>query len=131
MARLLNEFKCKSWTDDVHWNGNSPGERFATLDEILTRIESFGLVVAAHKCDFSALEVSLRENIFSAGQASHDSARIHGLATMRRSRIAGHLMQFLHAANWMWTAPQRMSHVVEPLRATLEEGMDGTPRRTA
>lgn len=50
---------------------------------------------------------------------------------MRRPRIAGELMEFSLAANWMTILLPRMAQVVEPLLTMLEERMAGAPRWNA
>ena len=49
---------------------------------------------------------------------------------MRRPETAGELMQFLQAMNWSRTSLPRMSEVVAPLRAFLEELITGAAQRT-
>lgn len=94
--------------DDVPWCGDRSGELLATLDDIRIRLESIELFAAARKCALFGTGLSWCGKIFPTGQVSHDLARMQALATMRRSRTAGELMQFL-----------------------LEEQMSGTPRRPA
>ena len=53
MTELLVGSKCKIWVDDVFFYADTKDELLDTLDEILARLESVGLLAAAHKCTFS------------------------------------------------------------------------------
>ena len=88
------------------------------------------LFAAACKCTFFAGEIIWCGKVYSRGRVSHDPVRLQGLSDMRRPETAGELMQFLQAMNWLRTSLPRMSEVVAPLRAFLEELMTGAARRT-
>ena len=109
------------WVDDVFYFAEDEISLLCLLDEILGRLESVGLFVAAHKCTFFARELVWCGKVYSDGVVSHDPARIQGLSDMRCPQTASELMQFLQAANWLRTSLPRMVEVVEPLRVFLEQ----------
>ena len=98
MTVLLRGLDCKVCVDDVFYFAEDEISLLCLLDEILGRLESVDLFVAAHKCTFFARELVWCGNVYS-GVVSHDPARIQGLSDMRRPQTASELMQFLHAAN--------------------------------
>ena len=100
-----------------------------TLDEILARLESVGLSVAAHKYTFFSREIVWCGKVYSQGRESHDPVRLQGLSDMRLPETAAELMQFLQAMNWLRTSLPRKAKVVAPLRLLLEELMAGAARR--
>ena len=118
------------WADDVFYFAEDEISLLCLLDEILGRLESVGLFVAAHKCTSFARELVWCGKVYSDGFVSHDPARIQGLSDMRRPQTASELMQFLSAANWLRTSLPRMAEVVEPLRVFLEQLMAGASRIT-
>ena len=59
MTDLLRGLDCKVWVDDVFYFAEDEISLLRLLDEILGRLESVGLVVAAHKCIFFARELVL------------------------------------------------------------------------
>lgn len=61
------------------------------------------------------------EIVYSGATASPDPEQVQGLATMRRLKTAGELMQFLQAINWMQSAFPELAVVMQPLRDMLEE----------
>ena len=130
MTDLLCGLDCKVWVDDVFYFAEDETSLLCLLDEILGRLESVGLFVAAHKCTFFARELVWCGKVYSDSVVSHDPARIQGLSDMRRPQTASELMQFLQAANWLRTSLPRMAEVVEPLRVFLEQLMAGASRRT-
>ncbi|CAN0052045.1 unnamed protein product [Sphacelaria rigidula] len=108
-----------------------PKKHLALLDEILGRLESVDLFVAAHKCTFFVREVVWCGKVYSKSTVSHDSVHIQGLSNMRRPQTASRLMQFLQAVNWLRTSLPRMADVVSPLRVFLKRLiMVGASRRT-
>ena len=130
MTDLLRDLDCDVWVDDVFDFAKDEISLLCLPDEILGRLESVGLLVAAHKCTFFALELVWCGEVYSDSVVSHDPARIQGLSDMRRPQTASELMQFLQAANWLRTSLPRMAEVVEPLRVFLEQLMAGASRRT-
>ena len=54
MTDLLRGLDCKVWVDDVFYFAEDTISLLCLLDEILGRLESVGLFVAAHKCTFFA-----------------------------------------------------------------------------
>lgn len=58
IARLLKGLDCNIYIDDVLWYGDCREELFATLDEILTHLESVVFFAAVHNCKFLAIELS-------------------------------------------------------------------------
>ena len=123
MTDLLRGLDCKVWVDDVFYFADDEISLLCLLDEILGRMESVGLFVAAHKCTFFARELVWCGKVYYDGVVSNDPARIQGLSDMRRHQTASELMQFLQAANWLRTSLPRMAEVVEPLRVFLEQLM--------
>ena len=115
MTDLLRDLDCDVWVDDVFDFAKDEISLLCLLDEILGRLESVGLFVAAHKCTFFARELVWCGKAYSDSVVSHDPARIQGLSDMRRPHTASELMQFLQAANWLRTSLPRMAEVVEPL----------------
>ena len=92
------------------------------LDEILGRLESVGLFVAAHKCTFFARELVWCRKAYSDGVVSHDPASIHGLSDMCRPQTAGEFIQFLQVANWLRTSlPRMVREVARALKSILSE----------
>ena len=128
MTDLLCGLDCKVWVDDVFYFAEDETSLLSLLDEILGRLESVGLFVAAHKCTVFAHELVWWGKVYSDGVVSHDPARIQGLNDLNRPQTASELIQFLQAANWLRTP--RMAEVVEPLRVFLEQLMAGASRRT-
>ena len=59
-------------------------ELLDTLDEILARLESVGLFVAAQKCTFFSREIVWCGKVYSQGRVSHDPVRLQGLSDIRR-----------------------------------------------
>ena len=57
MTELLVGIKCKIWVDGVFFYADTEDELLDTLDEILARLESVGLSVAAHKYTFFSREI--------------------------------------------------------------------------
>ena len=55
-----------------------------TRDEILARLESVGLFVAAHKCTLFSHEIVWCGKVYSHWRVSHDPVRLQGLSDMRR-----------------------------------------------
>ena len=53
MTDLLRDLDCDVWVDDVFDFAKDEISLLCLLDEILGRLESVGLFVAAHKCIFS------------------------------------------------------------------------------
>ena len=53
MTDLLRGLDCKVWVDDVFYFAEDEISLVCLLDEILGRLESVGLFVAAHKCTLS------------------------------------------------------------------------------
>ena len=70
-------------------------ELLDTIDEILARLESAGLLAAAHKCTVFSLEIVWCGKVYSQGHVSHDPVRLQGLSDMRRLETAAELMKFL------------------------------------
>ena len=66
-----------------------------TLDKILGSLEDAGLFTAAHRCLFFDTEISWCGNMYSGEQVFDDRERLSGLASTRRPRTAGELMQFV------------------------------------
>ena len=52
MTDLLHGLDCKVWVDDVLYFADSEEGLLTLLDEIIGRLESVGLFIAAHKCTF-------------------------------------------------------------------------------
>ena len=59
MTDLLRDLVCDVWVDDVFDFAKDEISLLCLLDEILGRLESVGLFVAAHKCTFFARELVL------------------------------------------------------------------------
>lgn len=130
LTDVLRGLKCKVWVDDVFFFADTEEALLQQLDDILERLESIGLFVAAHKCTFYSRELVWCGKVYSNGVVSHDPARVQGLSEMRRPQNAGELMQFLQAVNWLRTSLPRLAETVAPLRAFLEELLVGAKRRT-
>ena len=79
MTVLLRGLDCKVCVDDVFYFAEDEISLLCLLDEILGRLESVDLFVAAHKCTFFARELVWCGNVYS-GVVSHDPARIQGLS---------------------------------------------------
>ena len=129
MTDLLRDLDCDVWVDDVFDFAKDEISLLCLLDEILGRLESVGLFVAAHKCTFFARELVWCGKVYSNGVVSQDPVRIQGLSEMRRPETASEMMQFLQASNWLRTSLPRMAEVVEPLRVFLEQLMAGASRK--
>ena len=127
---LLRDLDCDVWVDDVFDFAKDEISLLCLLDEILGRLESVGLFVAAHKCTCFARELFWCGNVYSDGVVTHDRARIQRMSEMRRPQTPSELMQFSQAANWLRTSLRRMAEVVEPLRVFFEQLMAGASRRT-
>ena len=113
---LLRGLECKVWVDDVSYFAEDEIALLCLLDEILGRLESVALSVAAHKRIFFALELVWCGKVYSDGIVSHAPARIQRLSDMRRPQTASELVQYSQAANWLRASLPRTAEVVEPLR---------------
>ena len=82
MTDMLRGLDCKMWVDDVFYFAEDEISLLCLLDEVLGRLESVGLFVAAHKCIFFARELVWCGKVYSDGVVSHDPARIQGLSDM-------------------------------------------------
>ena len=65
MTELLRGLDCEVWVDDVFYFAEDEISLLCLLDEILGRLESFGLFVAAHKCTFFARELVWCGKVYS------------------------------------------------------------------
>ena len=65
MTDLLRDFDSNVWVDDVFYVAEDEVSLLCLLDEILGRLESVGLFVAAHKCTFFALELVWCGKVYS------------------------------------------------------------------
>ena len=68
MTDLLRGLDCKVWVEFAE----DEISLLCLLDEILGRLESVGLFVAAHKCTFVARELVWCGNVYSDGDRSHE-----------------------------------------------------------
>ena len=59
MTDLLRGLDCKVWVDDFFYFAEDETSLLCLLDEILGRLESVGLFVAAHKCTFFRSRIGL------------------------------------------------------------------------
>ena len=130
MFELLAGLNCKVWVDDIVWSGADEDNLLNTLDEIRGCLEDAGLFAAAHKRLFFGTEIWWCGMVYSGGRVIYDRERLSRFASMRRPQVAGELMRFLQAVNWLRTSLSRLSEVVEPLRVLLEDHMRGIPRQT-
>ena len=87
MTDLLHGLDCKVWVDDVFYFADSEEALLTLLDEILGRLESVGLFVAAHKCTFFSREIVWCGKVYSHGTVSHDPVRIQGLSTVSYTHL--------------------------------------------
>ena len=78
MTDLLRDLDYDVWVDDVFDFAKDETSLLSLLDEILGRLESVGLFVAAHKCNFFARELVWCEKVYSDSVVSHETARIQG-----------------------------------------------------
>ena len=69
---LLRGLDCNVWVDDVFYFAEDEISLLRLLDEILGRLESVGLFVAAHKRTFFARELVWCGNVYSDGDRSHE-----------------------------------------------------------
>ena len=76
MTDLLRGLDCKVWVDDVFYFADDEISLLCLLDEILGRMESVGLFVAAHEGTFFARGLVWCGKVYSDGIVSHDPARI-------------------------------------------------------
>ena len=76
MTELLVGIKCKIWVDDVFFYTGTDDQHLDTLDEILPRLESVGLLAAAHKCTFFSRVIVWCGKVYSQGHVSHDPVRL-------------------------------------------------------
>ena len=67
MTDLLRDLDCDVWVDDVFDFAKDEISLLCLLDEILGRLESVGLFVAAHKCTFFARELVWCGKVHSDG----------------------------------------------------------------
>lgn len=65
----------------------------------------------------------------SDGVMEHDPGRVSNLANMRRPDTMGESMKFLQDLNWMRTSLPPMTEVIQQLRFSLEQHVDGNARR--
>ena len=77
MTELLVGIQCKIWVDDVCVYADTDDELLDTIDEILARLESVGLFVAAYKSTAFSREIVWCGKVYSQG-VSHDPVRVQG-----------------------------------------------------
>ena len=67
----------KVWVDDVFYFAEDEISLLCLLDEILGRLMSVGLFVAAHKCTFFARELVWCGKVYSDSVVSHDPCLLY------------------------------------------------------
>ena len=123
--------KCLVYVDDILIFGKTKQDLFTNMDQVLDRLNTRGIKVAADKLDIYKKEVKWCGKLIDGNGVRHDPYRIKGLNDVKEPQNAGDLMSFLCALNWMRMHIPDLAKLQQPLRSKLEVLLKGKKRTKA
>jgi hypothetical protein len=117
MAHILEPFKkwCDSFVDDVSVFSDCWAQHLVHLDQVLTRIWSFGLTLKMSKCEFGAAQISYLGHRVGSGTRGVEAAKVEAIRAIPEPSTKKKLRSFLGAAAFYRNYVPNYSEIVVPL----------------
>ncbi|MDR3426027.1 reverse transcriptase domain-containing protein [Silvimonas sp.] len=114
---------CVVYMDDILIFGKTPSEFVENWRLGLERLHARGLKISAKKTTFYARELKYCGRVLTREGAKFDQTYIDTVLRMGKPSTLGELRSYLATVNWLRLSIPQFSEVVEPLQATLTQGL--------
>ena len=126
--RIADRLKC--WLDDFLIFSPSLDRWLDALRQSFEICRESGLFLSAKKCRLYATRARWCGRLIDGDGVELDPARLSGLRSASRPRLAGELVQYVHCTQWMASAIPDYARSVAPLRDLLERAYARSGKRT-